>query len=686
MKYALLLVSILCAITAHAQWHNVHGIYGGNVTSAVQATNADGKPVLIATENGVWRSTDHFKTWSASGLQENVVERLCTATDGAREVTFASVTTYLDIANPETHSLGLYPEVHHSLWRSTNGGLSWDSLRMFRGPIVGLFQLSKSIYVVISRVVDSNELYSSSDLGSNAFEYLGGIGSGIVEAEGIGDYIVAAGGERTIRRKITDDKVEVVQDSLGVEGIEKYDSLLVLESYRGFRYSADSGRTWQSRGTQSTYSDRIATHGDTILSRASRSTDRGYTWSPIAAPGVMLRYRDSAWMASSAVGPYVSPTGTEWAQSIEGIEAIRVYDVAVQNDTAFAITAQGILATPDGGKTWFGTKLPYPVDKAQCKFLRSGGNLFCCADKHTWIWNGEWTHFIDSTVLGIAVKGRTVFASVSFTDGSDGILLRSWDGGGSWKNVSPPPLVEMSTVGEVLIIDTQTFVRMGGWSGEEALYVSGDLGKHWNRETHDYWGYAWNFVVLGRDVYAGTDIGLWKSTDVGATWLQLPEVGGLRELRAGSTDLIARTLDTGAVGHLILISADGSIHVELSGDSTSDFTSMDADRQFMIAGTVSRGVWITPLMTGGVRPEQGIAENVTAYPDPASAFVVISIPERVEPLSVKMFSVNGQEVKPHYSFTSNSLRVETKELAAGAYTVRITTGDKSFAARVVIER
>ena len=146
-------------------------------------------------------------------------------------------------------------------------------------------------------------------------------------------------------------------------------------------------------------------------------------------------------------------------------------------------------------------------------------------------------------------------ADVLWAGSDDGLIHVTRDRGKTWTNVTPP---SMGKYTRVSIIDASHFdagtayVAANRYQLDDFapfLYKTGDYGKTWTRITTGIPGGAYTRTIREDPVrrgllYAGTETGIYFSTDDGAHWsslqLNLPRAS-VRDLTIHGSDLIAAT-------------------------------------------------------------------------------------------------------------------------------------------------
>jgi hypothetical protein len=158
-----------------------------------------------------------------------------------------------------------------------------------------------------------------------------------------------------------------------------------------------------------------------------------------------------------------------------------------------------------------------------------------------------------ATVFALAPS--KVDANVIWAGSDDGLIQVTRDGGRTWTNVTPPAMPQF---GRVSIIDASAFDAGTAYAAVKRPLL-GDYGPHLFR-THDF-GRTWTEIndglrpddythTIREDhrrrglLYAGTQHGVYYSSDDGGTWqplsLNLPDVQ-ISDLIVEDTDLVIAT-------------------------------------------------------------------------------------------------------------------------------------------------
>ncbi len=283
----------------------------------------------------------------------------------------------------------------------------------------------------------------------------------------------------------------------------------------------------------------------TTTSGVYRSDDSGATWGP-ANGGLPVRSItcleqpdvdsiDIVLAGTEGGGVYRTTSGgASWTRTSAGLAAASVTALAVDPGSAATLYAGtaggGVLKSVDGGTSW----APAAV----------GDLVYRDFDPHVT------ALAIDPDVPATlyAATGQAAYTSTS--------------GGAAWSRLTPPAPLSFPQV--VAIEPGRTAVWVGGFDG---VARSTDGGATWTSPTD---GFNRRVLSLAFDpgaaqtVYAGTDrTGVWKSSNAGATWVEVNNDGGAGWVRSGRIVALAvdpahpGTVYAGVDGRAVWKSTDG---------------------------------------------------------------------------------------------------------------------------------
>jgi len=387
----------------------------------------------------------------------------------------------------------------------------------------------------------------------------------------------------------------------------------------GVLVSADDGRTWRSAGTAPADNlgalavdprDPGTLYVSAWKKGVFRTTDGGRTWSALGAtlsgPPITVDPQTPSTLYLGTTSDGIVKTvdgGKTWRPADSGIAASEVLSTATDPRVArivYAGTYRGLFRSGDRGRTWKALKLGLTVEAVavdpanSAHLLASGSRGILVSTNRGRTWSkaaGSRTNRVTAIVFDPGHPG-TVFAAawgagvIRSSDGGitwdrtarrpaffgtiavdplgsgtlygdfNGALLRSTDGGSSWKWL----FTHSGAVLGVLAIDPsdpQTLYASIGDAPHDPrpahLAKSSDGGKHWrflNSGTHQIDATA--VAIEPRDpntMYAATQFeGVLRTTDGGATWRPFNKGLLARAINTLALDRTGTTLYAGTNG------------------------------------------------------------------------------------------------------------------------------------------
>ncbi|HRO97974.1 MAG TPA: hypothetical protein PLN54_00905, partial [Flavobacteriales bacterium] len=480
--FLLLLSTLLVTSTSRAGWERFDGPNGGTVRDLV----VHGGTHFAATEHGLYQSSDGT-VW--------------TLVTGLPEVFFNSLAS-----NGSVVIVGGYS---HGVFRSTNGGASWQSV---------------DVTAVNDLIWHNGCFYSVND------------NSGVRRS---------CNGGQSWMDAAPNDQVGNYMQQLGSDGTYLYS----IGAGMLFRTN-DQGSTWTNlmSGLPSFASViRIAGNADHQLLTTNqhgvfRSTDHGQSWTPTL--------------------PYSAPVGS-WqgmALLVEG------------NTVHLGINPYGgVRRSTDGGLTWTLVSHGLAPSLLPHTLVRSGGDLLLATNRGIWRGTGtepQWSHtdggIPHTSLVTMVDAGDRLFATTRSTEAgqSEGVHM-SLDGGHTWQPRNAGLSVELNFdalyAGEGFLLA----------SAQLNMYRSTDNGLSWtnlllNGPSDDVTAIvAWNGALYA-STYGG---GIFRSVNDGLTWQSIPSSNLVTTLHvadgalyAGTTSGLQRT--TNGTTWTVLNGLSGVLQIE----------------------------------------------------------------------------------------------------------------------------
>jgi len=274
------------------------------------------------------------------------------------------------------------------------------------------------------------------------------------------------------------------------------------------------------------------------------------------AGSTMYAVADSAGISSMI---YVSTnSGASWKQ-VSSFDAYRV-DLFTSGNAVFVSSWKGIYRSITGGKYW--TKI---FDAQASSFASMGGSLFMTSGNGLVRSNDNgdtWSLLNAAIDRGLVVSGSTLYALRPY---NGYYVMRSTDGGTTWTQLNNSPAGTLAAAGS-------------------KIYCNAPGGTVWFTNSDSTWRssslqYFYSMVNRGSKIFAQTSVGIYMSTDDGATWTALPQApNGV--LAANSS-----TLFVGGVG-VSASTDDGASWKNLNAAPVlAEYNSVFTDGAFLFDGT-----------------------------------------------------------------------------------------------------
>jgi hypothetical protein len=267
-----------------------------------------------------------------------------------------------------------------------------------------------------------------------------------------------------------------------------------------------------------------------------KSLDEGDNWDqlPDPPPGQGQDIKDPAgtYFAGTLFNGVWKTTdsGTTWTEANVGLDAATVTALAPAGSTLYAGTQGGVSKSTDGGATWAtaisGLKdssnhaemvhaLVVDPTNASTVYAATDDGVFKSTDgAATWKKSTTGASLVAVSYLAIDPSTpATLYAIANSTNGP--AVYRTKDGAATWTNVGSFPSQAAGLAVDPRV-PSRIFTTANG-----AFQRSTDGGTTWTAGTNDhFFGFGWTFAfpLTGTNVFAGTDQGVFLSTDAGATW------------------------------------------------------------------------------------------------------------------------------------------------------------------------
>ena len=313
--------------------------------------------------------------------------------------------------------------------------------------------------------------------------------------------------------------------------------------------STDTGDNWSSFGLA----------GNTVNSLVAAPSDSGYLYAWVGGSSTLF-FRNpgvGVWTAAT-----VGPPRPVLALAVDGVTPNVAYAGCDHPGTAGS--TGGIYITTDSGRNW--ARIPGVLDSFDVVSIA--------------------THPSESGVVWAATRLGGVF--------------RSEDGGQTWELLS-----NFGTIADLTNINlqdpTNEFLLFAGTEGY-GVQVSTDGGKTFEPRVNGLTNYYVNAMSFDPDdptiLYAGTDAGVFKTTDAANTWVPTDLIAGAISDIVTDNDGTARRIWVTVAGEGVAFSGDGGATFAMydSGLASLELTSIEVED----LGGTARRIWVTTHRGDGV--------------------------------------------------------------------------------------
>jgi photosystem II stability/assembly factor-like uncharacterized protein len=377
----------------------------------------------------------------------------------------------------------------------------------------------------------------------------------------------------------------------------------------GLFLSSDQGMSWVAAGDglpDAPVSDLLVRE-DTLMAVMHftdifRSFDRGMHWTE-AGSGVVkpawsayyifrLNSKGRHIFAGTYFGVYHSTDwGSTWTPANQGLADSNVSALAFKDTLLFAGTSNhGPFVSSDFGSSWWPASISPLAQYAVSSFAVSGDSIYAGTNGHgvfvssdnglNWSAIGNGLSTLSSRfIAGLLSTRRGLFARTY------GGLFRSTDGGGSWLSAN----VGLSNSAVYALFDTPSGIYAGTW--HMGVFLSSDHGETWQPmskgitdATVDQDVYA--FAEQGRFLFAGTYNDAFRSSDQGASWIELGVCTG----PVGAFTVIDSTIFAAYSG-LSYSTDSGATWVATYNGLTDGIWSLSTRGNTLIAGSDWSGIY-----------------------------------------------------------------------------------------------
>ncbi|RJP71565.1 MAG: T9SS C-terminal target domain-containing protein [Ignavibacteriales bacterium] len=557
---------LLSEIKLPQTWELIGGPTGRTPNSVIILE--DGR-VLCSTAKGVFISDDLGDTWRISNSSQRfdgvytLTERknseviavthfgVIKSVDKGENWSTISNISYLrdygSVVNESPLDSSLYFRMDHSLYKSTDGGNTWNVI--WEGDIIDDFIINEYGWMYISE--RDNNILISKDNGNTFLPLLIGtelsnnLANNLYSDKHGGLYFMKFPSSSIVH--FSNDKLTYIENGWTniPLGITKNGDLIYKSGncIDLFEYSTKESRNISCPSfVLDQFAKNVATKGDIWIANFNylgihRSDNSGITWKSINKG---LGFTESTAMEVTAKGKFIVSafSGAFWGN---------------------------LYSSTDDGLTWIQKNPPlnpvfYDIDKlADGKLVATGSYGIFTADKDGITWSQRRNADIASDIF-VSKKG------IAYTGTRSEGLLITRDNGINWETPNGLGTTYFSSFGESSsgrIFASPTYEM-------EGIYYSDDDGITWTHIKPFSFNGVYDFITKGDSIYAATPGGVYKSVDNGINWINLNYQSIKKFELAPNRDIVAITFSNG-----INISTDNGKNWIVLGDGLKDLEIRD---------------------------------------------------------------------------------------------------------------
>ncbi|MDP4200599.1 MAG: hypothetical protein Q8922_09235 [Bacteroidota bacterium] len=694
---------ILLPFGAFGQWHQIPGPPGAGPYCYDTLAGSKGSHIYAGTEDGAWRTTDHFQTWKRAGLAGKTITAL------------ASIFVPLqgDV---------LFAGADSGVYRSLDSGSTWQNVLpdSKQSSYIALIPKGQAILVVLTNDDTNDCVFRSSDLGDHWNRFAkappGSDAYSISAAVPCGGYLFVINGGPFVW------SLPFAGGGWGQTGYSSTQGPMSLATFGTNLFAGSTGRvdlstnfgqSWVTPinyGLDSNIDDigQLVVNGLTMVAGTSNgiflSTDGARSWTSVDGQGGYpdyystggggaygLTYVSGSFLSSEEGGLFQSSDGKAWQYVPQGIHASFIANVASSEGTLFASTDFGpgsaIFQSSDRGLTWL---TPATIEGAST-FYHLLGNLYAVGDGSViWRWNGTSWEALASPAL---TPTLTAIGDTLILGSATGDAFESLDNGSSWQALSPiPEQVPFAVEAVITFRDTVLALTLQAdtiWR----LWRSPDAGKTWSDAgilpLTGGWLVASAVTESRMCLCFGDEI--LTSIDGGANWSSINLMASSAHTIGSKIFLTLAYNPSPADNGLFVL--DQNLTQLIPESTTGPMQAFGIDSSTAYIGTVQNGLWAVPLSNIPLSVPMHAAitlGELCIYPNPMASNATISLDLTTRGhVTLRLYDEAGALRAVIYDGSIETghtdLPLSMNNLPNGSYVV-IADGDVQAIGRIVIER
>lgn len=468
--------------------------------------------IFAGTDSGVYKSTNNGIDWNETSLKEDVTSlrvdgnNIYALTIRRRTLPLSNISSIYYSSDKgidwkfllEVDNVIMRFEVSNGMllvqdWNedikggvlvSKNNGMNWSTTNLNFDLIYSFAKTEKRVYAG----TQSHGIYYSTNNGINwiTTKLDSNVKHRTVNSIAISENTIVAGTSRGVLLSLNNSEswTEIGFEDMEVHRVAINDGKIFATIDEGSFYSTDYGEIWSQVTINHKEIYSLTTNGDNIFARSVyniyNSNDYGTTWIQnecmitswdsgdlLASDGNNIYLGTSR--GSNSSGLYISSNNCKSWDTVP-FKTKDIYSITVNKDKLITGTSDGVFISTDKGNNW-----THSLNKST-KLIDLSGNIIS------------------------AVSANNVWISTNF--------------GISWIQTGniPDHIIAIKIVGNNIFVGTKN----------NGVYYTYNNGITWNHTSMNH-GIIKTFAVYGKVIFAGTDKGIYYTSDNGSRWLDFNE-------------------------------------------------------------------------------------------------------------------------------------------------------------------
>lgn len=580
---SLIIAFVLCFSTSVlAQFSSEWEATGGLFATSVLSVATSGNNIYLGTDGeGVFCSTNNGESWTNSnvGLTNTTVRAL--TVDGTNVFAGTASGIFLSTNNGES-------------WTATNNGLTNTNIYAIANNGSNIFAGT-----------NGGGMFLSTNNGSDWVSINNGLNATLIRAISIYDNVLYVGTGYSSNSGVyvsSNNGSSWTQMNTGLTNINVTSlsasdgNLFAGTAGGGVFYSSNDGANWSQVNTGLTDNNinAVTINGANVYASTSetgifKSTNNGQNWigfnnGLLNSKMNCLYSKENIIIAGNSSGAF-NTTNTEdaWTQFFTGTNPnLDVAKLAIKDNYIFAGTGNGsgeFFVSSNQGLNWNHIQTFYlPINN----LVVSGNSVYFSPIDFIYqsTDNGQNWSVIGNFVLwhihSFVVSGSNIY--ICYGQGGGFGIFKSTNNGADWTQLNTFQAQSFALNGD--------YVYAGGFNG--SITISSDNGSSWIQSNLGTNSNVKQLLVVGNDLYAATDAGVFKSINNGIDWIQINT--GLtntviNSLAANSNYIFAGT------GEGFFVSSNNGNNWELAGLDSCNIQTITLNDSTLYAGTFGNGIF-----------------------------------------------------------------------------------------------